>query len=173
VAAALPEHISHAELLQLLDESSSEETSAESSEHSDYEPASKHINTAPVNTSQAGAPKVTKAPVEKVKHTKGYNYGVPTSAHGAGAKPKQKPGSYRTPGDEKIKVCVRKRPLSKKERRTDKDIITADSTTTIKLLEPKFAVDLTAYTLQVNYLNIHVELLYYCVSDISWHSQNV
>ena len=53
-------------------------------------------------------------------------------------------------GEEKIKVCVRKRPLSGKEIKSgEEDMTKAVSTTTLTVSEPKQAVDLTAYTLQV------------------------
>ena len=64
------------------------------------------------------------------------------------AKPKTR-GASRM-GEEKIKVCVRKRPLSGKEIRSgEDDMAQAVSTTTLTVSEPKQAVDLTAYTLQV------------------------
>ena len=53
-------------------------------------------------------------------------------------------------GEEKIKVCVRKRPLSGKDIKSgEEDMTKAVSTTTLTVSEPKQAVDLTAYTLQV------------------------
>ena len=68
----------------------------------------------------------------------------------SGARPKSRPGGGRLHED-KIKVCVRKRPLSKRESRSgEEDMIQAASTTTLVVSEPKQAVDLTAYTLQVN-----------------------
>lgn len=64
-----------AAILDLLsDEETSESSSGESEEHSDYEPAVKHS----VTTSVRELPsKVKVAPVERVKHGAGYNYGVP------------------------------------------------------------------------------------------------
>jgi hypothetical protein len=53
--------------------------------------------------------------------------------------------------EERIQVCVRKRPRNKREiKNTDDDIVKAESTTTLTVNEPKSAVDLRAYTLQVN-----------------------
>jgi len=46
---------------------------------------------------------------------------------------------------------VRKRPLNKRESKAgEDDMVHAASTTTIVVSEPKQAVDLTAYTLQVS-----------------------
>lgn len=57
------------------DEDSTETTSDDSEEQSDYEPAEKHSVTASVARGLPG--RLRKTPVEKVKHGAGYNYGVP------------------------------------------------------------------------------------------------
>ena len=49
--------------------------------------------------------------------------------------------------EERIKVCVRKRPLFRKEaERGDNDVINSDNSQSMKVLEPKVKVDLTKYT---------------------------
>ncbi|XP_053406268.1 kinesin-related protein 3-like [Mercenaria mercenaria] len=138
-----------AALLDLIDdEESSEDSDEDSEEHSDYEPAVKHSVTASVAREFPG--RVRKTPVEKVKYGAGYNYGVPGG--GSGARTKLRPGAGRLHED-KIKVCVRKRPLSKREVRSgEEDMIQAASTTTLVVSEPKQAVDLTAYTLQHEFI---------------------
>lgn len=69
----------------------------------------------------------------------------------AGARPKTRTGGGRLHED-RIKVCVRKRPLSKREAKSgEEDMVQAASTTTLVVSEPKQAVDLTAYTRQVKY----------------------
>ncbi|XP_052791398.1 uncharacterized protein LOC128225569 [Mya arenaria] len=130
------------------DDESTDSSTAESEEHSDYEPAVKHS----VTTSVRELPgKVRKVPVEKVKHGAGYNYGVPGGSSTT-ARPKSRPGSSRLNVD-RIKVCVRKRPLSKREVRSgEEDMVHAGSTTTIVVSEPKQAVDLTAYTLKHEFI---------------------
>ncbi|KAL4228105.1 Kinesin-like protein kif24 [Mactra antiquata] len=138
-----------AAILDLIsDEDTSEESSGDSGEHSDYEPAVKHSVTTSVVKEFPG--RIRKTPVEKIKYGAGYNYGVPGG--GTGVRPKGRPGSGRLHED-KIKVCVRKRPLSKREIRSgEEDMIQAASTTTLVVSEPKQAVDLTAYTLQHEFI---------------------
>lgn len=76
-----------------------------------------------------------------------------------GARPKTRVGGGRLHED-RIKVCVRKRPLSKREAKSgEEDMVQAASTTTLVVSEPKQAVDLTAYTRQVKY---------YSCSHIMW-----
>lgn len=124
--------------------SSDEESEADSSDQSDYEPASKHLNPA--------SPVVRKrAKNRRVKQT-GYNYGVPTNVSSS-VRSSRSSSAKLGGGDEKIKVCVRKRPLNKKEIKCgESDIVAAVSTTTLVVNEPKVAVDLTPHTLQVSYL---------------------
>ncbi|KAK3606223.1 hypothetical protein CHS0354_037895 [Potamilus streckersoni] len=137
-----------ATLLDLLsDTSESESSDDDSSHHSDYEPAIKHsVSAASTHNS---SPLVQKTPVERIRHGKGYNYGVP-GATASNQKSRSRTGGMR---DEKIKVCVRKRPLNRKEIKAgDEDIVRTESTTTVIVNEPKLAVDLTAYTLQHEFI---------------------
>lgn len=67
--------IGSAVLPRTSDEDSTETSTDDSEEHSDYEPAEKHSVTASVARGLPG--KLRKTPVEKVKHGAGYNYGVP------------------------------------------------------------------------------------------------
>ena len=83
-------------------------------------------------------------PVGKIVHNSGYNYGVP-KAHG----PKT---SKSTPekGKGRIKVCVRKRPLTLKEHGgLEKDIIETEGSNMVVLNEAKLALDLAQYIQQV------------------------
>lgn len=135
-----PSQPSRAELLQLLDSSETESSSDSSIDHSDYEPATKHLN------ATSSPPRVKRTVVNRIKQ-KGYNYGVPSHA----TTPIQSKSKSRFSGEEKIQVCVRKRPRNKREiKNTDDDIVKVESTTTLTVNEPKSAVDLRAYTLQVN-----------------------
>ena len=66
--------------------------------------------------------------------------------------------------EDKIRVCVRKRPLSKKEGKSGEgDLVQTVSTTTLLVSEPKQAVDLTAYTLQVRKLK---KIMIYLIQNI-------
>lgn len=137
------------DILDLLSSSSSSgDSGSELSEHSDYEPATKHLNAAsssPPNNRKISAEKV------KVKHIKGYNYGVPTSASVSMPKSRSSKSANRRSREERIKVCVRKRPMNRREKKVgENNIVVAESTTVLKVNEPKQAVDLRAYTLQVN-----------------------
>uniref|UniRef100_A0A2C9JU95 Kinesin motor domain-containing protein n=1 Tax=Biomphalaria glabrata TaxID=6526 RepID=A0A2C9JU95_BIOGL len=101
-----------------------------------------------------GRSSVSKWPnVERVKHSKskGYNYGV--HKINTPTKSKAKSGAQRHTADEKIKVCVRKRPLTKRELKArEEDIVNVESTNTLAVNEPKLAVDLKAYTLQHEFM---------------------
>ena len=106
-------HLSQTELRNLL-ESSESDSSSESSDHSDYEPATKHLNAASSPT------RVRRSVVSRIK-PKGYNYGVPTNAPST---PTTSRNRSRTTGEERIKVCVRKRPRNKREvKNTDDDVV--------------------------------------------------
>jgi hypothetical protein len=49
--------------------------------------------------------------------------------------------------EERIKVCVRKRPLFPKEaEKGDSDVLVTDNNMRLQVLEPKVKVDLTKYT---------------------------
>ncbi|NWR53462.1 KIF24 protein, partial [Regulus satrapa] len=83
--------------------------------------------------------------VQRVTHISGYNYGLPHSSVRSNTFDKETPWTER----EKIRVCVRKRPLClREERRGEVDIITVKDKETLLLHEKKEAVDLTQYILQ-------------------------
>ncbi|XP_027745190.1 kinesin-like protein KIF24 [Empidonax traillii] len=83
--------------------------------------------------------------VQRVTHISGYNYGLPHSCIRSGTSEKETPWTE----SEKIRVCVRKRPLSlREERRGEVNIITVKDGETLLLHEKKEAVDLTQYILQ-------------------------
>lgn len=140
-------HIAPHDVLDLLSSTDEDESDTDSSEHSDYEPATKHINAA-----SSTPPPNRKMVVNRIKQ-KGYNYGVPKSSNVAStSRSRSKPisASRQATGDERIRVCVRKRPLNKKEIKSgEEDIARVESTAAICVNEPKLAVDLTAYTLEV------------------------
>ncbi|RIB02092.1 P-loop containing nucleoside triphosphate hydrolase protein [Gigaspora rosea] len=77
-------------------------------------------------------------------------YGVP-SRHPSRANSYSLPAKQNVPSNlnDKIRVCVRKRPLSKKElTRNEKDIATVNGQRTVLINEPKMKVDLTKYVEQ-------------------------
>ncbi|XP_072849105.2 kinesin-like protein KIF24 [Pogona vitticeps] len=83
--------------------------------------------------------------VQRVAHISGYNYGVPRSCTRVNAPEKEAPWTEK----EKIRVCVRKRPLGlKEERRGELNVVTVEDRDTLLLHEKKEAVDLTQYVLQ-------------------------
>ncbi|NXC14162.1 KIF24 protein, partial [Corythaeola cristata] len=83
--------------------------------------------------------------VQRITHTSGYNYGLPHSCIRPSTSEKETPWT----DSEKIRVCVRKRPLGlKEERRGEVNIITVKDKETLLLHEKKEAVDLTQYILQ-------------------------
>ncbi|NXY35990.1 KIF24 protein, partial [Pomatorhinus ruficollis] len=83
--------------------------------------------------------------VQRVTHISGYNYGLPHSCIRSNTFDKETPWTE----SEKIRVCVRKRPLCPREvRRGEVNIITAKDKETLLLHEKKEAVDLTQYILQ-------------------------
>ncbi|NXO67648.1 KIF24 protein, partial [Phainopepla nitens] len=83
--------------------------------------------------------------VQRVTHISGYNYGLPHSCVRSNTLDKETPWTE----SEKIRVCVRKRPLClKEERRGEVNIITVKDKETLLLHEKKEAVDLTQYILQ-------------------------
>ena len=91
-----------------------------------------------------GAPKLKSSSVEVIDHSdKRYNYGIP--GHKVTPVRKQ-PGLNKsvTTSTSKIQVCVRKRPLLKKER-NEVDIIGTEGQQTVLLNEAKVAVDLTQF----------------------------
>ncbi|NWZ81779.1 KIF24 protein, partial [Poecile atricapillus] len=83
--------------------------------------------------------------VQRVTHISGYNYGLPRSCIRSNTVDKETPWTE----SEKIRVCVRKRPLClKEEKRGEINIITVKDEETLLLHEKKEAVDLTQYILQ-------------------------
>ncbi|CAG8786047.1 1023_t:CDS:2, partial [Racocetra persica] len=77
-------------------------------------------------------------------------YGVP-SRHSSRNNSYSQPAKQNVPSNlnDKIRVCVRKRPLSKKElTRNEKDIATVSGQRTVLINEPKMKVDLTKYVEQ-------------------------
>ncbi|XP_033750004.1 uncharacterized protein LOC117334470 [Pecten maximus] len=141
--------LSRAEIFDLV--SSSDESSSEESAHSDYEPAKKHLNAASVSPPP---PRVRKTAVSRVRQS-GYNYGVPKAGSIAQSvsKSRARGAEGGLLGDERIRVCVRKRPMNKREiKNKEEDVCKAESTTTLTVNEPKQAVDLTAYTLEHEFI---------------------
>ncbi|NWU07685.1 KIF24 protein, partial [Cephalopterus ornatus] len=83
--------------------------------------------------------------VQRVTPISGYNYGVPHSCIRSSTSEKETPWTE----SEKIRVCVRKRPLGlREERRGEVNIITVKDRETLLLHEKKEAVDLTQYILE-------------------------
>ncbi|XP_036116187.1 kinesin-like protein KIF24 [Molossus molossus] len=83
--------------------------------------------------------------IQRVSHVSGYNYGIPHSAVRQNTSEKDNPWTEM----EKIRVCVRKRPLGMREiRRGEINIITVEDKETLLVHEKKEAVDLTQYILQ-------------------------
>ncbi|NWV44402.1 KIF24 protein, partial [Grantiella picta] len=83
--------------------------------------------------------------VQRVTHISGYNYGLPHSFIRPNTSDKETPWTE----SEKIRVCVRKRPLSLREvRRGEVNVITVRDKETLLVHEKKEAVDLTQYILQ-------------------------
>uniref|UniRef100_A0A8C9UX14 Kinesin family member 24 n=1 Tax=Spermophilus dauricus TaxID=99837 RepID=A0A8C9UX14_SPEDA len=84
--------------------------------------------------------------IQRVSHVSGYNYGIPRSYIRQNTLEKENPWTE----VEKIRVCVRKRPLSIKEvRRGEINIIIVEDKETLLVHEKKEALDLTQYILQV------------------------
>ncbi|XP_008589097.1 PREDICTED: kinesin-like protein KIF24 [Galeopterus variegatus] len=83
--------------------------------------------------------------IQRVSHVSGYNYGIPHSCIRQNTSEKESPWTE----IEKIRVCVRKRPLGLREvRRGEINIITVEDKETLLVHEKKEAVDLTQYILQ-------------------------
>ncbi|KAI7905288.1 P-loop containing nucleoside triphosphate hydrolase protein [Cokeromyces recurvatus] len=75
-------------------------------------------------------------------------YGIPTTVT---KKPNQKVVGLLPPSDlnQKIRVCVRKRPLNRKElEKGEKDVAPTIGTRSLQINEPKLRLDLTKYTEQ-------------------------
>ncbi|NXX10639.1 KIF24 protein, partial [Podargus strigoides] len=83
--------------------------------------------------------------IQRITHISGYNYGLPHSSGRSSTSQKETPWTE----SEKIRVCVRKRPLGlREEQRGEVNIITVKDRETVLLHEKKEAVDLTQYVLQ-------------------------
>ncbi|KAM9206826.1 kinesin-like protein KIF24 [Dugong dugon] len=83
--------------------------------------------------------------IQRVSHVSGYNYGIPYSCIRQNTSEKENPWTEM----EKIRVCVRQRPLGVRElRRGEINIITVEDKETLLVHEKKEAVDLTQYILQ-------------------------
>ncbi|KAJ8285511.1 hypothetical protein GJAV_G00027650 [Gymnothorax javanicus] len=84
------------------------------------------------------------APVYQVQRAHGYNYGLPMTSPSSSTR-----SSSGRAGAERIRVCVRKRPLSRaEEKRGEADVITVRDGGSVLVHEQKEAVDLTQYVLQ-------------------------
>ncbi|XP_062418211.1 kinesin-like protein KIF24 isoform X4 [Pungitius pungitius] len=80
-------------------------------------------------------------PVYESKRTTGYNYGLPLTSPPV--------PDNKQPGGQRISVCLRKRPLTKAERRRgEADVVTTQSGECVIVDESKEAVDLSHYKLQ-------------------------
>ncbi|XP_040819763.1 kinesin-like protein KIF24 [Ochotona curzoniae] len=83
--------------------------------------------------------------IQRVCRESGYNYGIPHSCVRQNTSEKEKTWTEM----EKIRVCVRKRPLALREvRRGEINIITVEDKETLLVHEKKEAVNLTQYILQ-------------------------
>ncbi|XP_069555487.1 kinesin-like protein KIF24 [Brachyistius frenatus] len=92
---------------------------------------------------------VKQTPVYEAKREAGYNYGLPLSSPPAPNKKKA--------GEQRISVCVRKRPLTHTEhKRREADVVTTPGGECVIVHESKEAVDLTQYILQHRFYFDHV-----------------
>ncbi|KAM9331049.1 kinesin-like protein KIF24 [Gastrophryne carolinensis] len=83
--------------------------------------------------------------IQRVMHVSGYNYGVPQSCLRSGMGEKEGPWT----STDKIKVCVRKRPLGlREERRGELSVVTMQGREAVLIHERKEAVNLKEYILQ-------------------------
>ncbi|XP_063726092.1 uncharacterized protein LOC134853984 isoform X2 [Symsagittifera roscoffensis] len=89
------------------------------------------------------------------KHGDGqsYNYGIPSSSHvtSMSQSPNRKISKAASRASDKIRVCIRKRPMLKREKREDSDIVRV-SDSTVLVNEDKVAVDMTKYSHKHEYL---------------------
>ena len=108
----------------------------------------------PADVTGFGAPKLKSSVVEVIDYKqKGYNYGIPGQKVTTPSR-KQVIRNFGANLDtSKIKVCVRKRPLLKKEVKTgENDVIGTEGQSTVVLNESKVAVDLTEFMHVVSYM---------------------
>ncbi|XP_032226215.2 kinesin-like protein KIF2A isoform X2 [Nematostella vectensis] len=97
--------------------------------------------------------RITLTPI-KSQAPVGYNYGVPSS------KPKSKGAAkqmFQAPShashESRIRVCVRKRPLSRDEKESgEEDVAAVNARDSIVISSPKVAVDLKKYTQQYPFM---------------------
>ncbi|GFR69175.1 kinesin-like protein [Elysia marginata] len=145
---------SYVDMLQFMSDSSgSEDVAADNSDEETPQPQLQmaHRNVASSHGVRSSISRASGS--ERVK-PKGYNYGVHKVATPSKTR-SSRSVAHRGPRDrdDKIKVCVRKRPLTRREHRAkDEDIVAVESTTTLIVNEPKLAVDLKAYTLQHEFI---------------------
>lgn len=103
-----------------------------------------NITVKPPDTQQDGNDSDFRSKIDVIATESGYNYGVPSS------KPKlsvTKKGS----SEARIRVCVRKRPLSAEEKQGGElDIVEVTGTDVITVYAPKVSVDLSKYTQTVS-----------------------
>ncbi|XP_075247366.1 uncharacterized protein LOC142340578 isoform X2 [Convolutriloba macropyga] len=89
------------------------------------------------------------------KHGEGqpYNYGIPSISHNTSTSPSPTRKVAKAAGrsSDKIRVCVRKRPMLKREKRDDVDIVRVNDSTVL-VNEEKVAVDMTKYSHKHEYL---------------------
>ncbi|XP_053557011.1 kinesin-like protein KIF24 [Bombina bombina] len=83
--------------------------------------------------------------IHRVAHVSGYNYGVPQTCLRSNTSEKEASWTE----TDKIRVCVRKRPLGlREERRGEMNVVTVEDKETISIYEKKEAVNLKEYILQ-------------------------
>ncbi|XP_068107776.1 kinesin-like protein KIF24 [Hyperolius riggenbachi] len=107
--------------------------------------SSAEVSSRALRGAAAGSPDGEGPAVHRVMHVSGYNYGVPQS----GMRPigAEKEGPW-TDSD-RIRVCVRKRPLGlREERRGEVNVVTVEGRETVHVYERKEAVNLKEYILQ-------------------------
>ncbi|XP_019956348.2 kinesin-like protein KIF24 isoform X2 [Paralichthys olivaceus] len=94
-----------------------------------------------IQSNGASGSMAKKTPIYESKRTTGYNYGLPLSSPPAPNKKHE--------GEQRISVCVRKRPLTRAQsRRGEADVVTTSDGECVIVHESKEAVDLTQYILQ-------------------------
>ncbi|XP_071794176.1 uncharacterized protein [Asterias amurensis] len=105
----------------------------------------------PINSTNFGAPQILKRSfIGVIDHLDGsvYNYGIPDQEQRSSTRHQDYQGIQGTSSDagERIKVCVRKRPLNKKEERENEvDVVQTEGRGTVVMNEAKVAVDLTKF----------------------------
>ncbi|XP_063309876.1 kinesin-like protein KIF24 [Pelobates fuscus] len=106
----------------------------------DHNPKTCSVKSIGLSTVDSDAPII-----HRVTHVSGYNYGVPQTCSRSSASEKDGPWTE----TDKIRVCVRKRPLGlREERRGELNVVTVENNETILIHERKEAVNLKEYILQ-------------------------